>query len=330
MPKRIPIIFFLTLAAALTMLFAANVVLADLTGAECPESFDNTSSVCRGHKLEIDPMWFGKVESCVEDPSGVCTEYRYTASILQDAQQNPAGSPINNVAIQIPSELTPKYYSVSCVGAACSATPYSNGHPTIPFFGRMITTRDTLVVTFSPQVTTSVSFTLKFLGLQGRNFTDAVAETPEGCDYKCVGQDPFTCACTCTTWGGDDDDDECYCSASCTGPDCSGFKSCNGYIDCEKTSWHRIPGPADTDLLPQLNTAVSEQKVCDGDNCCIVEINEGPPATVSVLEGTCTATIEDRPVEIKEIPLRVWIFATASPGCWYYTLPNGEDCQVCF
>lgn len=95
-----------------------------------------------------------------------------------------------------------------------------------------------------------------------------------------------------------------------------------------------VPGCFDPD--PQIVAGTSTtHTVTEGANSCTIEITEGSlGASVALVSGTCSFEIVSRGKyggkSIEKIPLRIWMQRTSSPGCWYYTLPNGEDCQVCW
>ena len=90
-------------------------------------------------------------------------------------------------------------------------------------------------------------------------------------------------------------------------------------------------------IEPETNTEANTHEVCtevEGEiKCCTVLIDEGPPVSVSVIKGDdfCDAEIQPRDPTVTSVPIRIWIQTVpSSPGCWYYTLPTGEDCVVCF
>ena len=90
--------------------------------------------------------------------------------------------------------------------------------------------------------------------------------------------------------------------------------------------------------LPQIVASTSIQTIREGSDWCTVRITAGPEGNFyERVDGTC----EDGDIRfvtrgkyagkaIEKIQLLIWLQRTESPACWYYTLPNGEDLQVCF
>jgi hypothetical protein len=98
-----------------------------------------------------------------------------------------------------------------------------------------------------------------------------------------------------------------------------------------------IIGPGFDAILPERSTSVQTFTITEGDVTCIVEIDEGPPLIITLVDddgGACTADtelLEEMTLngeDILSLPLNVWIKTHASPGTFRYCYPSGDCVRI--